>query len=56
MSQRIAKTEKEIDAIVVSQADDPTAWEAEAHVKPRRWRVGPSTPRRVTEGEPDGND
>jgi hypothetical protein len=42
MSQRNEKTEKEIDDIVVAQADDPTAWEEEAHVKPRRWRVNPS--------------
>jgi|ERR1051326_2021567 hypothetical protein len=36
------KTEREIDDIVVSQADDPAAWEEEAHVKPRRWKVNPS--------------
>jgi hypothetical protein len=42
MSQRNDKTEKEIDDIVVSQADDPTAWEDEAHVEPRRWKVNPS--------------
>ena len=29
---------QEIDAIVVSQADDPTAWEVEADIKPRRKR------------------
>lgn len=40
--KQIDKTEKEIDDIVVSQADDPTAWEEEAHVKPRRWKVNPS--------------
>ena len=42
MSQQDDKTEKEIDAIVISQADDATAWEEEAYVKPRRWRVNPS--------------
>jgi hypothetical protein len=38
----IDKTEKEIDAIVVAQADDPDAWEEEAVVHPRRWRVNPT--------------
>lgn len=42
MTERNDKTENEIDEIVVSQADDPTAWEEEAHVKPRRWRVNPA--------------
>ena len=42
MSQRNDKSEKEIDDIVVSQADDPNEWEEEAHVKPRRWKVNPS--------------
>ena len=42
MNQRDVKTEKEIDDIVVAQADDPDAWEEEASVKPRRWRVHPS--------------
>ncbi len=42
MSQKNDRTEKEIDAIVVSQVDDPTAWEEEAVVRPRRWRVHPS--------------
>jgi hypothetical protein len=42
MSKQNGKTEKEIDDIVVSQADDPTAWEDEAIVRPRRWRVNPS--------------
>jgi hypothetical protein len=42
MSQKSDRTEKEIDAIVVSQADDPAAWEEEAVVRPRRWRVNPS--------------
>jgi hypothetical protein len=42
MNEQDDKTEQEIDAIVVSQADDPTAWEEEAHVKPRRWSVNPS--------------
>jgi hypothetical protein len=42
MSNRSGKTQKEIDDIVVSQADDPSAWEEEAHVRPRRWRVNPS--------------
>jgi len=42
MSQRSVKTETEIDDIVVSQADDPEAWEEEAHVRPRRWKVNPS--------------
>jgi len=42
MSQKRARTEKEIDAIVVSQADDQTAWEEEAVVRPRRWRVNPA--------------
>lgn len=36
------KTEKEIDAIVVAEADDPSAWEDEGDVKARRWRVHPS--------------
>jgi hypothetical protein len=36
------KTEKEIDAIVVAQADDPDAWEEEAVVHSRRWRVNPT--------------
>lgn len=36
------KTERQIDEIVVSQADDPDAWEEEAYVKPRRWKVNPS--------------
>jgi hypothetical protein len=38
----IDRTEKEIDAIVIAQANDPTAWEEEAVVRPRRWRVNPS--------------
>ncbi len=42
MSHKNDRTEKEIDAIVVAQADDPTAWEEEAVVRPRRWRVNPS--------------
>jgi hypothetical protein len=42
MTQRTHRTEKEIDDVVVAQADDPTAWEEEAHVKPRRWKVNPS--------------
>jgi hypothetical protein len=42
MNQQNAKTEKEIDDIVISQADDPAAWEEEAHVQPRRWRVNPT--------------
>jgi hypothetical protein len=41
MSQKRDRTEKEIDAIVVSEADDPTAWEEEAVVKPSRRRVNP---------------
>ncbi|HEY0370544.1 MAG TPA: hypothetical protein VGD79_00985 [Thermoanaerobaculia bacterium] len=36
------KTEREIDDLVISQADDPSAWEEEASVKPRRWKVNPS--------------
>src|SRR4051812_20809349 len=35
-------TEKEIDAIVIAEADDPAAWEEEAVVHPRRWRVNPT--------------
>ena len=42
MSQHDDMTEKEIDARVIAQADDPTAWEEEAVVRPRRWRVNPS--------------
>ena len=42
MSRTDEKTEKEIDEIVISQADDPSAWEEEAYVRPRRWRVNPS--------------
>lgn len=42
MSQQNDMTEKEIDDIVISQIDDPTAWEDEVHVKPRRWKVNPS--------------
>ena len=42
MTQRTHRTEKEIDDLVVAQADDATAWEEEAHVKPRRWKVNPS--------------
>ncbi len=42
MTQENQRTEKEIDDLVVAQADDPTAWEEEAHVKPRRWKVNPS--------------
>jgi hypothetical protein len=36
------RTEKEIDAIVVAEADDPAAWEEEAVVRPRRWKVNPT--------------
>ncbi|HSY47554.1 MAG TPA: hypothetical protein VLC46_01960 [Thermoanaerobaculia bacterium] len=42
VTQKNHRTEKEIDELVVSQADDPTAWEEEAVVRPRRWRVNPS--------------
>jgi hypothetical protein len=42
MTQRTDRTEKEIDDLVVAHADDPTAWEEDAHVKPRRWKVNPS--------------
>jgi hypothetical protein len=42
MSQHNDMTEKEIDARVIAEADDPTAWEEEAIVHPRRWRVNPS--------------
>jgi hypothetical protein len=42
MSQRNDQTEKEIDARVIAEADDPEAWEEEAVVHPRRWRVNPS--------------
>lgn len=42
MTQRTHRTEKQIDDLVVAQADDPTAWEEEAAVKPRRWKVNPS--------------
>jgi hypothetical protein len=35
LDELASTTEKEIDAIVMSQADDPTAWEEEALVKPR---------------------
>lgn len=42
MSQDRKLTEKEIDKIVVAQADDPSAWEDEIQVQPRRWRVNPS--------------
>jgi hypothetical protein len=46
------QTAKVIDAIVISQADDPTAWEVEAHVKPRRKREHTSLPVRPQRGEP----
>lgn len=42
MTQQNDRSEKEIDELAVSQADDPTAWEEEAHVIPRRWRINPS--------------
>jgi hypothetical protein len=42
MTQQNDRSEKEIDDLVVSQADDSAAWEEEAHVIPRRWRVNPS--------------
>jgi Asp/Glu/hydantoin racemase len=37
LDELAGKTEKEVDAILVSQADDPNAWEEEAHVRPRKW-------------------
>ena len=42
MTQRSDRPEKEVDDLVVAQADDPTAWEEDAHVNPRRWKVNPS--------------
>jgi hypothetical protein len=42
MNQDRKLTEKEIDELVVAQADDPNAWEDEIHVQPKRWRVNPS--------------
>jgi hypothetical protein len=42
MNQDKRLTEKEIDNLVVSQVDDPTAWEEEIRVHPKRWRVNPS--------------
>ena len=42
MTQTNDRTEKEIDAIVVAEADDPTAWEEEAVVSPRRWKLNPT--------------
>jgi hypothetical protein len=39
---QLNETEKEIDDRVIAQADDPTAWEEEVVVHPRRWRVSPS--------------
>jgi hypothetical protein len=38
------KTQKEIDAMVVSQADDDSAWEPAIHVHPsRKWLLRPSS-------------
>ena len=42
MSQDRKLTEREIDDIVVAQADDPSAWEDEIPVQRKRWRVNPS--------------
>jgi hypothetical protein len=42
MSERNHQREREIDEAVIAQVDDPSAWEEEAHVRPRRWRVNPS--------------
>lgn len=42
MTQETDRPEKEIDDLVVAHADDPEAWEAEATVRPRRWKVKPS--------------
>jgi hypothetical protein len=42
MTDRKDRSEKEIDAIVIAQADDPAAWEEEAVVRPRRWKLNPT--------------
>jgi hypothetical protein len=37
-------TEREIDAIVIAQVDDPEAWEQAIRVRPRRAHIDPSRP------------
>lgn len=42
MTEAKRPSEREIDEIVASQADDPSAWEDEIRVHPKRWRVNPT--------------
>jgi len=42
MNESKELTEREIDAIVTAQVDDPEAWEQAIHVRPRRAHLHPS--------------
>jgi hypothetical protein len=42
MNEAKELTEREIDALVTAQVDDPEAWEEAIHVRPRRTRIHPS--------------